>query len=202
VTISRLPQPDHAQGYRATVNIAPGMIEAERFDEGGEGVGYHDSTAEDSGSGQFYRKGEAVDVDVCDDDGGGYSVGGVVPGEWLTYTVIVAEDGEYDLEARVASPGGGGTFHVEFGGRDETGPMEVPDAFDWQEWQTIVNRDLRLNAGRQVMKVVLDAAGKAGAAKGQWVSNFNWIYIRRHAADSGTPATRPASAAGTDDAPH
>src|SRR5437868_13672015 len=64
----------------------PGTIQAEDFDEGGEGIGYHDLTAYNEGG--AYR---ATDVDVqpTTDAGGGYNVGWVSAGEWLAYTINV-----------------------------------------------------------------------------------------------------------------
>ena len=164
----------------------PGRIEAEAHDSGGEGVGYHDSTDVDTGTyWPKYRSG-AVDVDRCADDGEGAHVGGVTLGEWLAYTVEVKEDGLYDLDLRVSSAGPGGTLHVEFNGRDVTGPISVPDTGSFQQWRTVTLRAVRLRAGKQVMRVVFDAP----AADGEHVCNLNWIQIRPPGAapSAGPPA--------------
>ncbi len=57
---------------------------------------------------------------------GGYDVGWISAGEWLAYSVNVKAAGSYVLEARVASPSEGGTFHVEFDGVNVTGPLTIP----------------------------------------------------------------------------
>ena len=93
----------------------PEMIEAENFDNGGEGVGYHDLSSQNSG-GDYRATG--VDIDAAVDSGGGYNVGWAFACEWLAYTVNVATAGTYDIEARVASEGSGGTFHIEVNGVD------------------------------------------------------------------------------------
>jgi hypothetical protein len=81
---------------------------------GGEGVGYHDTTSGNDG-GQF--RFDNVDIQVTTDVGGGYNVGWIDPGEWLAFTVEVAQSGRYDLGARVASPvAGNKSLHVAVDG--------------------------------------------------------------------------------------
>src|SRR5690349_3708514 len=70
----------------------PGTIQFENFDQGGEGVAYHDTTAANEG-GQY--RGQAVDMGAANDAGGGYFVGWTNPGEWDNYTINVASSGSY-----------------------------------------------------------------------------------------------------------
>src|SRR5581483_8419852 len=108
--------------YFATAASIPGTIEAENFDNGGEGVAYHDDSAGNAGG--VYRQ---TDVDIAANPAGGYLVGWVSPGEWLKYSVNVAAAGKYTVAFRVASAGQGGTFHLEMNGTDVTGPVAVPN---------------------------------------------------------------------------
>jgi len=155
----------------------PGLIEAENFDDGGEGIAYHDSSAGNSG-GQ-YRQTD-VDIETTSDAGGGYSLGYVAGGEWLKYSVSVAAAGNYTLEARVASAGSGGTFHVEIDGVDVTGPLTVPSTGGWQTWQTISRGGISLTAGSHVLRLVIDTNGLTG-----WGGNLN--YLRWNASAPPTP---------------
>src|SRR5439155_18888610 len=82
----------------------PGTIRASDFDDGVEGVAYHDTSAGNSGG--AYR---STDVDLEPSTDGGYDVGWIVGGEWVTYTVNVGTAGSYTAKLRVASPGGGGS---------------------------------------------------------------------------------------------
>ncbi len=102
--------------YTGTPANIPGMVQAEDFDNGGEGVAYHDSDPE-NWRGNVYRT-SAVEVGPTSDTGGGYTIGYTRTGEWLEYTVNVASAGYYRVEARVASQGSGGTFRLEFNGID------------------------------------------------------------------------------------
>src|SRR5262249_20641214 len=62
VTMTRRPAPGLA--------LVPGTFEAENFDQGGEGVAYHDSTPGNQGDAGF-RIGEDVDIFVSNDAGSG-----------------------------------------------------------------------------------------------------------------------------------
>jgi hypothetical protein len=174
------PFPTAPSPFRENPAALPGVVQAEDFDEGGERVAYHDITAHDNGAqppGPRYRL-ESVEVDACRDKGGGFSVGGTRVGEWLAYTVEVKEAGTYDLNLRLSSFPGGGKLHVEFGGTDVTGPVVVPKTGSWNIWTTVNIKGVRLGAGRQVMRVVFDAAGVTTADE-KHICGLNWIEARR-----------------------
>ena len=154
--------------YGGTARALPGTVQSEDFDDGGEGVAYHDATAVNSG-GQYRTTG--VDVERTGDTGGGYDVGWAGAGEWLKYTVNVTAGGTYDLTIRAASPSLGGTFHIEADGVDVTGPVRVPSTGGWQVYQD-VTVPVTLNAGVQILRVVMDANGSTGA-----VGNFNYLRV-------------------------
>src|SRR5947209_14181633 len=78
VLMSTAPTP-----FQGQPQGVPGTIEFEKYDNGGEGVAYHDTTSTNDG-GQFRNDG--VDVGAAADTGGGYFVGSTNSGEWLNYT--------------------------------------------------------------------------------------------------------------------
>ena len=78
----------------------PGHIEAENYNTGGENIAYHD--VESANLGGAYRTAEGVDIEMKSSEGS-YVVGWVRPGEWLKYSVNVAEAGVYDVSFRVSS---------------------------------------------------------------------------------------------------
>jgi hypothetical protein len=170
----------------------PGTVQAENFDQGGQLVAYSDRTAGNKGG--AYRPTD-VDIASASDSGGGYYVGWTPAGEWLKYTVYVATTGTYTLETRVANIGTGGSFHVEVGGVDGTGPIAVPDTGGWQSWQTITTTGIRLTAGQRVIRVVLDSVSSGGG-----VGNYNWFRFvgstsstPPNTAFGGTPAAVPGT---------
>lgn len=164
--------------YSGSAIAIPGTIQAEAFDNGGEGVAYHDSDSGNSG-GQF----RATDVDIEPSSGGGYNIGWIVPGEWLQYSVNVGAAGSYTASFRVASLGQGGRFHLEMNGQDVTGGITIPDTGDWQNWTTLT-RTVSLTAGAQRARLVMDTSGTYA------VGNIDFVSIT---AGAGPPPTGGAA---------
>jgi len=146
---------------------APGYIQVENFDRGGEGVAYHDRTSTNDGRA---LRNEGPDLENLPE--GGQSLGFTRVGEWLTYRIKVATSGTYNLLARVAAVGGGGAFHVEIDGVNKTGSLGIPNTDGWQNWQTITKTGLALTAGVHTLKLVMDRDGQSG-----FVGNFNWLRL-------------------------
>ena len=78
----------------------PGVIQAEDYNSGGEGVAYHDTTAGNTGG--AYRS-DNVDIEAGAGAVNGNNVGWIVAGEWLNFTVNVSTSGTYQVRYRVAS---------------------------------------------------------------------------------------------------
>lgn len=163
------------------------IIQAENFDNGGQGEAYNDTTAANEFGG--YR-GEGVDIESTTDAGAGYNVGFIKAGEWLEYTVDVPTTGSYNVSFRLANIRGGGTFHLETGGVNLTGAIAVPNTGNWQTYQT-VSKTVSLTAGTQVLRVAFDSNASSG-----YVANFNWWSVGSsdQAPFGGAPFTLAAGA--------
>ena len=136
--------------YSGTAVSLPGRVEGENFDNGGEGVAYHDTTAGNAGN--VYRQ---ADVDVQGCASGGYNVGWTQPGEWLNYTVNVTAAGSYTVGLRVASVGGG-SLHVGFNTASNVWKtVTIPDTGGWQNWTT-VTVPVTVGAGKQQITILFD----------------------------------------------
>jgi phosphatidylserine/phosphatidylglycerophosphate/cardiolipin synthase-like enzyme len=158
--------------FGGTPVALPGTIQSENFDEGGQNVAYFDSTTGNTGG--ACRTNTDVDITTTTDTGGGCALGWAGAGEWLKYTVNVGTAGTYDIEARVASGGAGGTFHIEVGGVDKTGPIIVPNTGGGQTWATVRKTGVSLTTtGQQVWRVVMDSNGASTGA----VGNINFIRV-------------------------
>ena len=140
--------------YSGSPIAVPGTVELEDYDNGGEGVAYHDTGA--SNEGGEYRPSERVDIETCDE--GGYNVGWTAAGEWMKYTVDVATAGDYTITSRVASDTGTGAFHIEVDDVDVTGSISVQNTGGWQSWVDKMS-SVTLAAGEQVVKIVLESGG-------------------------------------------
>jgi hypothetical protein len=143
--------------YGGKAHAIPGVIEAEHYDEGPPGVAYHDF--DEKNHGVDYRGPTHVDIEARPDASNGHGIGWTKAGEWLVYTVDVAEAGVYRIEMPVAIKGKGGTFHLEFDGVDKTGPIEVPDTGGFDKLKVISKEDVRLEAGVQKMRLMMDSVG-------------------------------------------
>jgi len=137
----------------------PGKLMLSDYDRGGEGVSYHDSDA--TNNGHMYRPLDAVDIEECTGDGGGYDVGYAAAGEWLKYTVDVKQAGQYTVSIGMASGIDGGTLHLEdANGKDLTGPLTVHNTGGWQNFQTVTaSAPVTLTSGKQILKLVEDSGG-------------------------------------------
>jgi hypothetical protein len=144
-------------------------IEAEAFDQGGEGCAYHDTTVANEG-GQGVRSG-GVDI-LAFGTSGDYQVVHIQTGEWLKYTVIVAADGPYAFTFRVASLSGSpGSFHLEDElGTNLTGLVDIPATGGVSTFADVTKGDAALKAGGHVLKVVVDSGNDS------W--SFNYFSAR------------------------
>ena len=178
------PSGSSAGAFHGTPAAVPGTIQAEDFDNGGEGVGYHDTDSTNSGG--AYRQ---TGVDIESTSGGGYDVGWIASGEWMNYTVNVASAGTYTVQLRVASPGGG-SMHVGFNTASNVWQtVAVPGTGGWQTWTT-VSFTATLGAGTQQMTLLSDTGGY----------NLDAVTIASGGSapvSGGGPAPTPPSGSGT-----
>ncbi|MCQ2102532.1 MAG: carbohydrate-binding protein [Fibrobacter sp.] len=123
------PEPQKPFGGKAWA--IPGKIQMEDFDVPGTGRGdeyasYSDNDEENHGDSD-YRKDDAPSVDLYKKSGDRIVVGYIQKGEWLEYTVNVAETGTYTMFAAVASDGGS-SFQLSVDGENITEEIAVPAA--------------------------------------------------------------------------
>jgi hypothetical protein len=130
----------------------PGAIEAEDFDQGGEGVAYHDLTPGNQGS--FYRT--DVDADIRQQPDGGVIVFNFETGEWLEYTITVSQAGTYRLELLVSSDWTTSRWRAEIDGVPMTGPVAIPHTGSWDMFQWVGIDGIPLTAGTHVLRIVAD----------------------------------------------
>jgi hypothetical protein len=170
----------------------PGTMQAENFDNGGEGVACHDTTVANQGS--AYRAAECVDIAADAGAGNGFVVGWTLAGEWLEYTVNIASSATYTLETRVASVGAGGQFRILVNGVDKTGLLSVPNTGAWNAYQTVSKTGVALSSGIQTVRVEMVTAGLSGN-----VGAFDWFRVvstvapPQSAYPSGTPWVLPGT---------
>ena len=140
--------------YGGTPWPVPGTIQVEDFDNGGQNVGYYDSSPGNKGG--AYRLTEDVDMQSTTESAA--YIGWTDPGEWMKYSVNVLSSGVYTLQARVASLNGFSSFRVEMDGVT-IATFTAPNTGGYQVWQSVTANNINLTAGYKVMRIYCITGG-------------------------------------------
>ncbi len=146
--------------YR-TVNL-PGIVEAENFDKGGEGLTFHDSDSQDEGDAKYRTDNEGVDIVKGN---GGNALGYTAVNEWTEYTVNVTEPGKYAYEATVSSGVTGSGFTIGLVRADgkvtSLAKVNVPQTGNssWDTYRVVKgNINVELEGGTQILRFTINGA--------------------------------------------
>lgn len=184
------PTPLPSGPYLGSPVSLPGVIEAENFDTGGEGAGFHDTTTNNQGGYSYRTDSGSGAVDIASNCGDGSSstcVNWIAPGEWLKYSVNIPTAGTYTMNFRQAGPGGG-VFHVETSnGTNVTGNMTQPNTGGWNTYQT-TSVQVNLPAGSNKLRLVFDSCPNNCN-----LNNLNWISVSGGTSPTPTPAPQPTA---------
>ncbi|WP_278247733.1 carbohydrate-binding protein [Candidatus Soleaferrea massiliensis] len=115
----------------------------------------------------FTRMSSAPAPEACGE--GGYNIGTLNAGEWLTYQVNIPESGVYDLVLRYAAAGEVDASIDVLVDDQKAGAVENMTLFTggWQTWDNSPAVKLNLPAGRHTLKLQYNAGG----------SNLNWFEL-------------------------
>jgi endoglucanase len=123
----------------------PGKVEAEAFDVN-----------------------QGLQLENTSDTGGGQNIGYTNTGDYLEYRIRTGQEGEFDLELRVASAGQAGILEIQQ--LDEAKSIlnsitvDIPVTGGWQSWQSVKTK-MNLDAGKGWLKLKIN--------KPEF--NLNWI---------------------------
>lgn len=146
--------------YKSVIAI-PGIIQAENFDKGGEGLTFHDSDNNDEGDAKYRTDNEGVDLVKGNN---GSVIGYTAKDEWLEYTVNVKEQGKYTFEATVSSGTTNSGFSiglVKDGKVTTIGRVSVPQTGNnsWDTYKVVKgNITKELEAGEQTLRFTITGA--------------------------------------------
>lgn len=140
--------------YGGSAHAIPGTIQFENYDVGGNGFAYYDNTP-GSETGITFRTDEDVDIEACTDIAGGYNVGWMTAGEWLEYTAVVAKSGLFNIVIRAACNGADRTVSLLSNETPLFQNIPIPNTGGWQVWTNVVINDVQLEAGEQVLRLVI-----------------------------------------------
>ena len=151
--------------YGGTVAVIPGKIEAENYDEGESGMAYFDQSSGNSCDDytNYYRK-DDVDLKKIDD---GVAVGSFQENEWLSYTVDVKDDGEYEVTLRLGEGGSSGSLLVSFDKSNVEQEVSVGKIGDWGVFDVVEAKKMKLVKGVQTLTI---------KNTGSWI-DIDWIQF-------------------------
>ena len=156
-----LPPIDVPQNpYKNTAATIPGKVEAENYDEAGQGFSYSDTDSDNQG--KAYRE-DGVDIE---EGGDNYTIGYTIADEWLEYTVNVTTAGEYAVKANVASGSETSGFQLFMDDKAITENFTAPKTGeDWKTYEVVDLGKVNLTVGEHILKL---------AITGSYV-NVDWI---------------------------
>ncbi len=144
--------------FKGVAAEIPGKIEVENYDEpgvGSIGKSYADNDSENKS--KAYRN-DGVDIEELAAEPGSYVIGYTEKGEWLKYTVNVADADAFSATARVASAAKGSAFHLELDDKVVSDTVVVDSIGGWGDYKEINFKTINLTSGEHVLKLVIDGS--------------------------------------------
>ena len=157
--------------YSGSPVSVPGNIRAVNFDNGGEGVAYHDIDANNVGL--AYRPNEGVDIEGSND--GGFDVYWMEGGEWIEYTIQVNQDGLFDCVPEVATVPGFGNFRLLIDNVYVCDKKAVLNTGGWQNWKPLTIAGVPLRAGKRILRIEIGT--DTPSEKANWLFSLRSIQV-------------------------
>lgn len=155
--VSRTISVEPLQGPFKGIKNVPGIIEAEDFDMGGEGLSFHDSDSRDQGNVGYRTDNEGVDVITTAD--GGYAIGYATTDEWYNYTINVTETGTYNCEIVASAAATGSSLKVGFVVGNDVSYMRavsIPQTGEGVYTNVKVKTSKSLEEGKHLMRLYVN----------------------------------------------
>ena len=132
----------------------PGKLEVENYDVGKPNKAYYDKDGDNQGG--AYRE-ESVDIVQLDsaDKSKGYAIGYTSEGEWLRYTVNVAETGTYEVKVNMATPSENAGIKLYIDGKAVTDDIIAKQNAenDWSTYSAVSAKTKEIEKGEHALKL-------------------------------------------------
>jgi hypothetical protein len=154
------PPPTGTESAYGSGQSIPGNIQAENYDNGGEGVAFHDTSTTNEGGAFRTSSGDSVDVEGTSDTGGGYDIGWTNSGEYTKYTFSNGTTRNYDFKLRIATPNAGSKVSLQLDGNLIGAITTVPVTGGWQTFTDLtIKTNQQVTSGTHILKVNTDQGG-------------------------------------------
>ena len=164
--------------FTPTLNILPGIVEGENYDEGVNKHSYFDKSSGNSGT--EYR-GDKVDIFSGSGAIGNLYLGDLEDGEWLNYTLYDVPSALYQIRFRISNINVSPGQELEvFLGTKSLGAASIPGTSSLDDWVYVTLPDVQLNTqGSRILKLLV----KQG--------NFQLDHIKFDLSDPSDCASQP-----------
>ncbi|GHU79212.1 hypothetical protein FACS1894145_2870 [Bacteroidia bacterium] len=142
---------DAGKPYQNIQRSVPGTVEAEDFNDGGQGIAYWDNTSINSY--RVYRPNESVDINQSRRWGVIY-VTDTENKEYLNYTLDVSTAGTYDIHFIIGAVSSTADikFYLEFDGKKTSNPRRYSVPFaEIPDLTTVTVPNIQLSAGKHTL---------------------------------------------------
>jgi hypothetical protein len=140
--------------YKDVAAKIPGKVEVENYDVGKSNRAYYDTDGDNQG--KAYRE-DPVDIVQLDtaDKSKGYAIGYTAEGEWLRYTVNVAETGAYEVKVNMATPSENAGVKLYIDGTAVTDNIiaEQNSENDWSTYSIVSAKTKEIAKGEHALKL-------------------------------------------------
>ncbi len=171
----RQPFSNETKPFKANSVKNKSIIYAVDYDLGRNGFAYFDTDTADyhtstnkrsaGNRGRIYRN-DGVDIAKDSLRYEKYYVDHIEKGEWLQYTVNVAQKGNYTLKINTAADQDAGRISILIDGKTVAKAVAVPNTGDAKKFATFEIKNLALKAGKQKIRVLAADGG------------YNFSYIQ------------------------
>ena len=140
--------------YNDVAAKIPGKVEVENYDVGKPNKAYYDKDGDNQG--KAYRE-DGVDIVQLDsaDKSKGYAIGYTNEGEWLRYTVNVAETGTYEVKVNMATPSENAGIKLYIDGKAVTDDIIAKQngENDWSTYSAVSAKTKEIEKGEHALKL-------------------------------------------------
>jgi hypothetical protein len=166
IDIAATPPDYKGKPWNGELQYIPGKIIAAFYDEGGEGIAFHNPATKNNGSegiglarnGRYEvgisstRLGLDKFKDGTDVAADKYYVGWIVPEEWLNYSVDVKASGTYQINMLFSTAKEATEISLSADGVDKTGAISLETTGHVHIWLMCTNiAEIKLEKGRHVL---------------------------------------------------
>jgi fibronectin type 3 domain-containing protein len=132
------------------VNV-PGLVEAENYNQGGEGTGYHDTDSTNIGTLVPAYRDDAVDIGSS--VAGVTNIGWAATGEWTRYGVNVAATGNHTVTLRYATTTATQGMTVKVDGVTVATFTNMANTGSYATYANLVSGAFNMNAGARTIEI-------------------------------------------------